>query len=125
MRAAFEHAADTVIDYAQAHPAPLLVIEELQDDPRPLVEITHGEVRQSSWVPPVALEVLIDRAAAAGVPVATVDPEHTSQEYHHCGEIGDLSPKGLHRRRDDCPVKKICRDRSAALTIARRGQNNL
>lgn len=119
-RATFEHAAEEAISYAQQHPAPVLVLEDLQPDPRPLRECAHGDTRFAHWCPAVVQTVLADRAVDAGVPVVYVSPVYTSQECHRCGEIGELESKTLTCTSPDCDVDDVDRDRSAALTIARR-----
>lgn len=121
IRDALEAATDDVLAYAREHPAPVLVLEDLRAEPRPLVEIAYGEMRLASWCPAVAQAVLVDRAVEAGLPVATVDPEGTTQECHACGAVGDLEDGALVCRASDCPVDAVDRDRSAAVSIAKRG----
>lgn len=119
-RATFEHAADEAISYARQHPAPVLVLEDLKQKPRPLRDCAHGNLRFGSWCPAVVQEVLADRALDAGVPVIFVPPEYTSQECHRCGEIGELENKTLTCTVPGCPVDDVDRDRSAAVSIAKR-----
>jgi len=120
LRAAFVQAADRVLEYARQQPAPVLVCEDLAQQHQPLVACRHGRVRTGTWVPPVARAILVERAVDAGIPVATVDPTYTSQECHICGEQGDLGGDDLVCTTDGCPVDAVDRDRSAAVTIAKR-----
>jgi len=57
----------------------------------------------------------------SGYRVVLVAPEGTSQECHVCGTDGTRGPDGLRCYTDECPVATVDGDRSAAVTIARRG----
>lgn len=120
LRAALEDAADRVVEYARGHSAPVLALEELSHDPLPLYACVCGNERVSAWVPATFQAILAERAVDAGVPVTYVDPHNTSQECHRCGELGELEAHRLVCTTEDCRVGDVCRDRSAALTIASR-----
>lgn len=51
-----------------------------------------------------------------------VDPEYSTQECHFCGELG-VDDDQLHCQNDECPVESVCSDRSAAVTLAKRGRD--
>lgn len=120
--AAFASAADDVLAYARQHPAPVLVLEDLPTDPKPLVACDNGGARFATWVPPVAQAVLADRAVAAGVPVTYVDHHETTLRCHECGEPGEKAGGRVFRcTAPDCSVDEVDRDAGAAVTIARRG----
>jgi transposase len=74
-----------------------------------------------AWLLPTFRKALVERANEVGLPVARVDPSGSTQECHSCGEVGDVGSKMLKCTTPDCPVGEVCRDRSAALTIAQRG----
>lgn|GEM_PF-6595341 len=120
IRTALEEAADDVVAYASARPGALLAVEDLPQRCQPLVEAAHGGLRWASWVPPVALEILVARAVAAGLPVVRVDPHQTSRRCHVCGEVGELDAETIACSSETCPVDEVGRDRSAALSIAKR-----
>lgn len=120
IRTALERAAENVVEYAAAHPSAVLVVEDLPQRPRTLVDAANGGVRLASWIPPVARAVIVDVAAEAGLPIASVDPHETSRKCHVCGERGELLRDVLACSAPNCPVDEVCRDRSAAATIAKR-----
>ena len=120
LRTAFELAADDVIRRARTHSRPVLVLEDLPTGTRPLAEAANGGVRWATYCPPVAQQVLAERAISDGVPVAYVDPMNTTQECHACGELGDVDRYVIECRNDDCHVEAAGRDPSAAVSIAKR-----
>jgi len=121
LRAESVDAANQVIQYARQFPVPLLVLEDLG-----YPKVTLWEHRTAdelgTWLLPALQQALADRARDAGLPVAYVDPMNTTQECHTCGALGVVDDQVLVCPREDCPVEATCRDRSAALTIAQRGQ---
>jgi hypothetical protein len=123
LRTALKQAADQIVDVAQSQSRPVLILEDLPQDPRPLVEASHGDIRWASFAPPVVQSILVDRAAAAGLPIEYVAPEGTSQVCHECGVHGQTvgpSRRMLACTNPQCPVDEACRDRSAAVTVAQR-----
>jgi IS605 OrfB family transposase len=119
-RREFRAAADTILTYARQWPAPVVVLEDLPDDRQPLVACRYGQVRAPTWMPTAVQAVIAERVANAGVPVTYVDPTCTTQECHTCGLIGHVEYETLVCTTPDCPVDEVCRDRSAAVTIANR-----
>lgn len=119
--AAFTHAAEEVITYAQQHESPMIVLEDLPVDQQPLRACRNGNVRLAAWCPPAVQSVLVKCAVKNGLPVTYVDPHDTSKECHRCGERGKLGEARFRCTNDACPIDDVCRDRGAAATIARRG----
>jgi hypothetical protein len=117
---AFVHAADEVIANAHKHDVEILVLEDLTE-PKPLRACANCGLRLSTWCPPVVQQVIANRASAAGLSVTYVDPANSSQECHRCGRIGDLGGDTLRCINEDCPIDEVCRDKSAAATLAQRG----
>ncbi|ELY93053.1 transposase, IS605 OrfB family protein [Natrialba chahannaoensis JCM 10990] len=112
-------AAVRVVRYAQEFPAPTLVLEDLS-----FCEATLWERRTTddvgSWLLPALQHAIAVKAHDAGVPMRYVDPKYTTQQCHSCGELGHLERETLECTIEDCPVNTVCRDRSAAVSIAQR-----
>jgi len=112
-------AAARVLEYVQEHPAPVVVLEDL-----PYTGFTLWERRLADkpgvWLLPTLQDVLSFRAATAGVPVVFVDPEYTTQQCHLCGKLAHMENETIQCTTADCPVGEVCRDKSAAVSIARR-----
>lgn len=125
IRPALEEAAADVLSFACQHQDPVLVLEDLPQSREPLRVCENGGLRYSAWIPPTTQAILTEQAVDAEVPVVHVSPHNTSQECHRCGHIGDLDPEVLACTNERCPVEAVCRDRSAAATIAERGRERL
>ncbi|MFC6823457.1 zinc ribbon domain-containing protein [Halopelagius fulvigenes] len=116
---------DTVartVEWVRTHPNPVLVLEDLGRHHRPLWEIRDDAEQVGAWLLPHLQIELADRAIDAGVPVVYVDPDGTSLECHRCGERGERKGKRLRCLNPDCGVGGVDADRSAAITIASRGE---
>jgi len=116
----FRAAADAVIEYAQRWPAPVVVLEDLAYQRRPLVACRHGRVPASAWFPAAVQAVVADRVVEAGLPTTYVSALNTTKQCHDCGELATKERETIVCSTADCPVDEVCRDRSAALTIATR-----
>ncbi|ELZ21483.1 transposase, IS605 OrfB family protein [Halosimplex carlsbadense 2-9-1] len=119
MQAEISDGVEQVVEYARQFPTPLLVLEDLYYS-----EVALWEQRTSrelgAWLLPAFREALVVRANEVGLPVANVDPKGSTQQCHVCSEAGEVREKTLLCTTPDCPVEEVCRDRSAALTIAQR-----
>ena len=112
-------AAVRVIRYVRRFNRPILVLEDLSTCRQSLWENrTAADV--GTWVLPALQQAIIAKADDAGIPVRYVDPKYTSQECHNCGDLGHLENDTLECMSTGCPVETVCRDRSAALSIAQR-----
>lgn len=112
-------AADHVVEYAQRYPAPLLVLEDLQFSQSRLWDHrTSGEL--GAWLLRTVQLALEERAREVGLTIAYVDATNSTQECHRCGAIGAVDGETLECPSEDCDIDEVCRDRSAALTIAQR-----
>lgn len=123
-RRRFREAATAVLDYARQRPRPVVVLEELPCDRQPLVACRHGRTQPAVWIPPAVQAVVARRCVDAGIPVASVDPHATSRLCHECGQRGELDGTHLVCETSTCPVDEVCRDQSAAVSIAKRGLRN-
>lgn len=119
LRAQLGGAAVRVLDYVREHTAPALVVEDLAYSGHPLWAFRHGG-DVGTWLLPAFQSVLVDHAVAAGIPVAYVDRDFTTKECHECGQLARQDSATIVCTTDDCPVDEVGRDRSAALSIARR-----
>jgi IS605 OrfB family transposase len=112
-------AAVRLVRYARRFNRPILILEDLSACQRSLWEQrTAADV--GTWLLPALQEAIITKAAEAGISVRNVNPEYTSQECHNCGNLGHLENETIECTSTDCPVGTVCRDRSAALSIAKR-----
>lgn len=112
-------AAVRVVRYAREQTAPTLVLERL-----PYTETALWTRRTASdlgtWLLPALAHAVRRKARAAEVPVRTVDATGTTQLCHDCGNRCAVGQHHVECVTDDCPVGAVSRDRSAALSIARR-----
>jgi transposase len=120
LRREFQAAAEAVLAVAQRHARPVVVLEDLPQRRQPLVACRHGNLRAPTWIPPAVQAIVADHVVDAGVPVTYVSPEFTSQNCHQCRQPGKLSDNTVRCTTDDCPVERVDRDRSAAVSIAKR-----
>lgn len=121
MRPQVYDAAVRVVRYAQQFTAPIVVLEDLPHHGVPLWERRmHSDA--GAWLLPALQHAIVAKAQDENVPVTYVDPDYTTQECHLCGDIGDVAENTVECTSDDCPVGRVSRDRSAALTIAKRGE---
>lgn len=108
-----------VVRYAQRFSHPTLVLEDLSTCRHSLWERrTAADV--GTWLLPALQQGIAVKADEVGIPVRHVDPEYTSQQCHNCGNLGHLENETLECTSIDCSVGAVCRDRSAALSIAKR-----
>lgn len=110
------------VRYAKQFTAPVLVVEDLSGEPFALWEWRTEQTEFGTWLLPTLQETIKAHAVDAGIPVVEVDRAYSSQECHACDEIGELGKDTLTCTTSDCPVQEVCRDRSAALTIASRAE---
>lgn len=112
-------AAVRVVRYAQEFAAPMLVLEDL-----PFCGASLWERRTASdvgtWLLPALQHAIDVKARDAGLPVTYVDPSHTTQQCHVCGDPGSVGQDSVECTTEDCPVETVSRDESAALSIAQR-----
>ena len=118
-------AAVRAVRYAEQYANPVLIVEWFAPNGHTLWEWRAERGNHSPWLLPTLLEALELRAEEHGIPVETTGRDGTSRECHRCGKPGTLLADSLQCSTPSCPVDEVCRDRSAALTIAERGQRQL
>lgn len=99
---------------------PVLALEDISQQFCPLVDGRHGEIDVGDWLMPATQRALVLWARRIGHPTVDIDPEHTTQLCHVCGAEGGVRDR-LRCPTAEYPVVEVCRDRSAAATIAWRG----
>ncbi|MBV0900172.1 zinc ribbon domain-containing protein [Haloarcula salina] len=119
LRPALFDAAHRLVRYADEFATPLLVLEDM-DFGGPSLWERRTVDEMGAWLLPALQAVIVEVARDAGLPVTFVDAKYTSQACHVCEKLGRLDSNAIVCTTDDCPVERVCRDRSAALTIARR-----
>lgn len=127
LRQYLKNAANHVVEHAKSFERPVLVLEELRGSPTPLWEWRRERENLGTWLVPTFVEVLREHADEHGIEAFTVDATRSTRLCHRCEHYGELEddPQAadvLECTNESCPVDVVCRDRSAALTIAQRGQ---
>jgi len=118
LRTQLRDAADQVVAYAQRFETPALAVENVPRGHTLWEHRTSGD--WGMWVLTAVVEVLTVAADGAGLPVMPVEPEYTTQQCHGCGALAEMRDETIRCTTPGCPVGSVCRDRSAAVTIARR-----
>jgi hypothetical protein len=121
----FDLGAERLLEYLNRVDADLVALEDTTYDCRSLAECARGRTKVGSWLLPTFRDYLENRLAAGGYQVERVDAAYTTQRCHVCGELTDVGNATISCETGSCPVDAVCRDRSAAATIAQRGVNQL
>ncbi|MFC6823806.1 zinc ribbon domain-containing protein [Halopelagius fulvigenes] len=125
LRAQVLDAAAQTVEWARTHPNPVLVLEDLSYSPRPLWEVRASTNHVGEWLLPDLQNALTVCAKEAGIPVRYVAPDGTSRECHRCGERGKRKEQRFRCTNPECHVGSVDADRSAAITIASRGEERV
>jgi transposase len=116
----FDLGAECLLEYLDRVGADVVALEDTTHDCGSLAECARGRTKVGSWLLPTVRDYLEDTLAAAGYQVDRVDAAYTTQRCHVCGELADVGNATISCETADCPVDVVCRDRSAAATIAGR-----
>ncbi len=112
-------AAARTVQHAQRFDTPRLVLANRYLRPGSLWP-RRSESDPDAWLPAALWQAVTEKAREAGVPVVRVDPGSTSRQCHDCGAWGAIHDDGvLVCRNDDCPVSRVTRPLSAAVSLAR------
>lgn len=120
LQALVEDAAAEALAYAETFEMPVLVLEDLDYSERSLDAATASGASPDCWFFPAVHEQLTEHARGVGIPVVKTSPKYTTQQCHLCGELAQVHRGEVHCTTDTCPAESVCRDRSAAATIANR-----
>jgi hypothetical protein len=110
-----------LLDYLDTVDADVVVLEDLGHERKALADYVEDGEDAGAYILPELLARLETVLVAEGYAVGHVSPKYTSKLCHHCEEFGELGESTLRCTTDTCPVDTVCRDRSAAVTIATRG----
>lgn len=108
------------IAYVQSFDMPILVLEDLGYPQRSLEDCITDDAEPECWLYPTVHERLIEAAHAAGIPVMETSKKYTTRQCHVCGQLARVDDRTISCTTTDCPVDEVCRDRSAAATVANR-----
>lgn len=111
---------ERAVAYARSFDTPLLVLEDLEYPECDLAACLAGDADPECWLFPRLQARLTDRAVADGVPVAVVSETYTTKQCHVCDQFARVGDETIECTTDGCPVDDVCRDRSAAVSIAKR-----
>jgi hypothetical protein len=95
-------------------------VEHLNTSRTPLVECLRSRTGVDEWFVPALQQRLTAALLAEGYRVEYVDPDSTTRLCHRCSSEADVRPNTIQCTTETCPVETVCRDRSAAVTIAQR-----
>jgi len=120
LRQAVHDLAQDAVLYATSFEGPLLALEDLHYPHRSLADCIEENAALDSWLLPAAQRALATAAADAGIPVVSVSAKYSTRQCHSCQNFTRVNGRTIRCPVEDCPVEEVCRDRSAAVTIARR-----
>jgi len=112
--------AEEAVAYARAFELPLLAIEKLPHPAWSLTECVVDDAELPCWAFQAVQSRLVEHASEAGMPVVATNAKYTTQQCHACGQFAHVEDETIRCTTDECPVGRACRDRSAAVTIAKR-----
>lgn len=114
--------AHEALSYVETFDAPVvLVLEDIGYTERSLAECVREQLGVDCWSLPSIQQRLVEVATEANVPVATTTERYTTKECHICGMHSKVRDETIRCTNDSCPVGSVNRDRSAAVSIAKRG----
>jgi len=124
LRQRFALAAAALVDYVDHHGVDIVAIEDREFKERSLATAARSRTKAGEWILPAFRDRLEAMLAAEGYRVERVDTAYTTQECHICGELVEMSRATIVCETEECPVGRICRDRSAAVSIAQRARKD-
>jgi len=112
--------AQDVVAYTESFDVPLLVLEDLGYPDRSLSDCIESGAAVECWLYPAVQRAVIEAAADAGIPVVAANEKHSTQQCHGCLDFARVGDETIQCTTEDCPVETVCRDLSAAVTVAQR-----
>jgi transposase len=121
----FANAVAALWEYLEAFETPTVVLENIGYHYRSLFDHRAGGSDVGTWMLPAFQERLAAFFEAQGHRIEYVDPEGTTQECHVCDEAGErVRNVKLRCTNRSCPMTMVGRDRSAAVSIAKRREDD-
>lgn len=114
-----EKASREVVDYAERFTKPVIVMEDLDVGGEQLREAMFEHRRLNMWSFNRLQHRISEKANAAGIPVAFVSPEYSSQTCHQCNQIGERDGS-FECQNETCWVSTYQSDINAAAVLAKR-----
>ena len=99
---------------------PILVLEDLSYDERSLDDCVTSGAGADCWLLAGIQQRLRELGREQDIPIAVTTEENTTKECHVCGDPSKIRDETLKCTTEGCPVDVVDRDRSAAVTIAKR-----
>jgi transposase len=87
-----------------------------------LTECARGQTEAGAWILPTLRDRLEDALSTEDYRVERVDATYSTQRCHVCEGLADVGQATISCETENCPVDAVCRDRSAAATLARRAR---
>lgn len=115
-----EKAIENALSYAESFEMPVLVHERLSYHERTLAECVASGSEVDVWLYPTIQRSLVEQAQRRGIPAVFTSNKYTTRACHVCDQFARVERKTITCTTEDCPVDEVCRDRSAAASIARR-----
>lgn len=110
---------DSAVSYAQTFDTPILVLEDLPYSTLELCDSLMTASDPACWLLPTVSDRLVEHATEAGIPVIKTSPKYTTQQCHICGDLASVGDDTITCTTPSCSVGSVCRDRSAAVSIAK------
>jgi len=120
IRQRVQAATVALLKYVEEVDADVVAVEEIAHNRKPLAECARGPTEVDSWLFPVVRDRIEWELRCAGYRVERVSRKYTTRQCHVCGQLARMESATISCATDDCPVDVVCRDRSAAVSIAGR-----
>ncbi|WP_136690051.1 zinc ribbon domain-containing protein [Halorhabdus amylolytica] len=120
-----DDAIATLLGYLAAHDADVVALEALGQEWVSLTDARTQGKDLDAWLFPVVQDRLETALGDAGYHPVYVDPTHTTNACHECELLAHVEDETITCTTPDCPVETVDRDRSAAVSIARRAVDKI
>jgi putative transposase len=113
-------AVDGLLAYLDVLDAGVVALEDVSYPGQSLTACRTDDVDAGTWVLPTMESAIASAARSEGYRVELVSPEFTTKQCHVCGQLGRVDHDELTCTTPGCPVDEVDRDRSAAVSVAKR-----
>lgn len=122
LHARFGDAVERTLAFVDALDADVVALEDLNAGLPSLATVLERGGQDMEWILPMLQARLEASLEAGGYAVAYVDRDYTTRACHHCEQFAAVEDDTIVCTTADCPVDEVGRDRSAAVSIARRAR---